>query len=416
MIFKSLLKILLIILLFLYGCSSQPQEISEIEQSSSNLKGEILEWVEIPLGLTKEQSTQFQTIVTDSVQEFMKLNPRVKIVIEFVPSDETLSKFSQQLSRGAGPNLFAVSLLRKQLPLLIRSGYLKRLDQDNLDLSQFRPETLKQVSYQSYLYALPVNLTTQVLCYNKDKIKETPTTLDDLISQARKGYSVGLHSGFRGAFWGAGAFGGKLFDESGNIILAKNPGWIKWIEWLKNARNEPNFFLIEDTETLQKSLVEEKLSYITCSSDWLPNLTEALGNNKLGVALLPGRENQPATPPLWTVGFIFNGASSGNQHQLSLKLAQFLSNAQSQQRVQVAVPFLIPVNKNVTVDFRLFPMQAVLVEQSKTGVVVSLDQIDKHQAFLQYGDIIYNKVLGGEITAEEAALEITKKVNAQFNQ
>ncbi|MEA5512144.1 ABC transporter substrate-binding protein [Crocosphaera sp. UHCC 0190] len=415
MIFKSLLKILLIILLFLYGCSSQPQERIDIEPQKSMLQGEILEWVEIPLGLTKEQSAQFQRIVTDSVQDFMKLNPRVKIVIEFVPSDETLFKLNQQISRGAGPNLFAISLLRKQLPLLIRSGYLKRLDQDNLDLSQFRPETLKQVSYQSYLYALPVNLATQVLCYNKSKIQETPKTLDDLISQARRGYSVGLHSSFREAFWGTGAFGGKLFDESGNIALAKNEGWVQWIQWLRNAGNEPNFFLIEDAETLQKSFVEEKLSYITCLSDWLPSLTEALGNNKLGVTLLPGRENQAATPPLWTVGFIFNRASSANQHQLSLKLAQFLSNAQSQQKVQVEVPFLIPVNKNVTVDFRLFPMQAVLVEQSQTGVIVSLDQIDKNQAFLEYGDIIYHKVLGGEITAEEAALQITQVINNQFN-
>ncbi|MEM8780947.1 MAG: extracellular solute-binding protein [Cyanobacteria bacterium P01_G01_bin.49] len=223
-------------------------------------------------------------------------------------------------------------------------------------------------------------------------------------------------SGFREAFWGVGAFGGEVFDQSGRLVLGEKPGWAEWMQWLKDAQNEPNFFLIEDVEILQKTFVEGKLSYMTCSSTWIPSLTEALGKNQLGVALLPGRENQPATPPLWTVGFIFNRASSANQQQIALKIAQFLSNRQSQETIQVEVPFLIPVNKKATVDFRLFPMQAVLVEQSKTGVVVSLDQRDENQAIFEYGDILYDKVLGGEITAEEAALQITQAVKTKPNQ
>jgi arabinogalactan oligomer/maltooligosaccharide transport system substrate-binding protein len=376
MIFKSLLlKILLITLLLLHGCSSN--EISNLESKKTPLKGEILAWVEIPVGLTEEESGNFQDTVNDAGQKFTKLNPDVKISIKVVEPDEQLSRFREELVRGAGPDIFEVSLVAEKIPSLILSGYLKTLDEDQINLSDFRPETLQQVSYHGKLYAIPVRLATQVLCYNKNKVQETPKTLNDLIFQARRGYSVGLHSNFRDAFWGTGAFGGQLFDESGGIILGENPGWAQWMQWLKNAQNEPNFYLIEDVETLQKAFIEERLSYITCSSDWLPVLTKALGENKLGVALLPGRENQPATPPLWTVGLIFNGASSQNQHQLALKMAQFLTNAQYQQQLQVQAPFLIPVNKNAKVNFSLFPTQAILVEQTKTGIIVSLDQLDK---------------------------------------
>lgn len=403
------LIILLISVLLLQSCRSD--NISNLDTEQIPLKGDIIEWIEIPDGLTKTQSAQLQTIITDSVQDFMKLNPDVNVIMEFVSSDETFSKFRKQISRGAGPNLFAVSLAKEKLPLLIRTGYLKRLDEDNVDLSKFRPETLKQLRYQGHLYALPVNLTTQVFCYNKNKVKEIPKTLNELIIQARKGYSVGLHSNFRDSFWGIGTFGSQTFDKSGRIVFTQQTGWIEWMQWLKQARNEPNFFLIEDAEILQKSFVEEKLSYMTCSSEWLPNLREALGNQKLGIALLPGQKDRSATPALWTVGFIFNRASSANQHQLALKLAQFLSNAQSQKKVQLEVPFLIPVNKDVTVDFRLFPMQAILVEQSKTGITFSLDQLDENQSFLQNGDSIYHKVLGGEITAEEAVFQLNQAVN-----
>ncbi|MDJ0598929.1 MAG: extracellular solute-binding protein [Crocosphaera sp.] len=407
------LSILLIILLLINGCASN--QIDNFETTQTSLEGEVLVWTEIPLGLTEEQSAYFEDIVSDAMTLFTKLNPGVKISLKFVLPDEQLSKFSQEIVRGAGPDIFAVSLINDKISPLVRSGYLKSLDKEDVDLSQFRPETLQQVSYQDQLYAIPVRLATQVLCYNKNKAQEIPKTLDELILQARRGYSVGLHSQLDTAFWGTGAFGGQLFDESGRIILGENQGWIQWMQWLKNAQHEPNFYLIEDVATLQKAFIEGRLTYMTCSSGWLPLLSEALGTNNLGIALLPGRENQPATPPLWTVGFIFNRASSENQHQLALKIAQFLTNAQYQQQLQVKAAFLIPVNKNAQVDASLFPRQAVLFEQSKTGIIVSLDQLEKNQAIFEYGYFLYDQVIAGEMTPEQAAFQIQTAVNAQFN-
>ncbi|MGK7886267.1 MAG: extracellular solute-binding protein [Crocosphaera sp.] len=404
------LSIILSSLLLINGCASE-----NLESPKTVLRGEILVWAEIPIGLTEKQSAYFQDIVNDAMKQFTKLNPDVKISLKFVLPDEQLSEFSQEIVRGAGPDIFAVSLSNDKISSLIRSGYLKSLDEDNFDLSQFRRETLEQVSYHDKLYAIPIRLATQVLCYHKNKVQQTPKTLDELILQARRGYSVGLHSNFARAFWGIGAFGGQLFDESGRIILGKNPGWVQWMQWLKNAQHEPNFYLIEDVETLQEAFIQGRLTYMTCSSGWLPLLREALGHNNLGVALLPGRENQPATPPLWSVGFIFNRASSKNQHQLALKFSQFLTNAQYQQQLQVKAAFLIPVNKNAKVDASLFPRQAVLFEQSQTGIIVSLDQLEKNEAIFDYGSILYDQVIAGEITPEEAAFQIQQAVNDQFN-
>ncbi|MEL4898427.1 sugar ABC transporter substrate-binding protein [Crocosphaera sp. Alani8] len=379
------------------------------------LKGEILVWAEVPVGLTEEQSAYFQETVRDATTQFDKLNPGVTVSLKFVLPDEQLSEFSREIARGAGPDMFAVSLTNGNIAPIIRSGYLDSVNEEDFDLSQFRPETLKQVSYNDKLYAVPVRLGTQVLCYNKQKVKETPKTLDELILQARRGYSVGLHSNFRTTFWGTGAFGGQLFDESERVILGESKGWVEWMQWLKNAQNEPNFYLIEDVETLQEAFIQGRLTYMACSSGWLPLLSEALGANNLGVALLPGRKNQPATPPLWTVGFIFNKASSENQHRLSLKLAQFSTNTQYQQQLQVKAAFLIPVNKNAKVDASLFPKQAVLFEQSKNGIIVSLDQLEKNQAIFEYGSALYHQVMAGEMTPEDAALKMQQAVNNQFN-
>ncbi|WP_287139479.1 hypothetical protein [Crocosphaera sp.] len=96
-------------------------------------------------------------------------------------------------------------------------------------------------------------------------------------------------------------------------------------------------------------------------------------------------------------------------------MAQFTTNTQYQQQLQVKAAFLIPVNKNAKVDGSLFPKQAVLFEQSKNGIIVSLDQLEQNQAIFDYGYVLYDLVIAGEITPEEAALKIQQAVNNQFN-
>ena len=96
-------------------------------------------------------------------------------------------------------------------------------------------------------------------------------------------------------------------------------------------------------------------------------------------------------------------------------MAQLSTNAQYQQQLQVKAAFLIPVNKNSKVDASLFPKQAVLFEQSKNGIIVSLDQLEKNQAIFEYGNLLYHQVMAGEMTPEEAASKIKQVVNNQFN-
>ena len=143
------------------------------------------------------------------------------------------------------------------LPILIQRGVVRNLNQfrNQLELSKFRSEALSQVHYQGNLYGLPLDLTTQVLCYDKEKVKEIPETLSELRIQANQGYSVGMQSSFSFTFWGIQAFGGQLLDAQERIILAQLRSWAKWMEWLKTVKEEPNFILNEDSLALQKAFI-----------------------------------------------------------------------------------------------------------------------------------------------------------------
>ena len=403
--------VILAIVLLTSSCNTQSKHQSKNKQPE-HLQGQILLWAEIPFSFTKAQSSKNNKVFKDVMEEFRELYPQVQVFVKLFPWGQMWEPFELQVKRGAGPDLLMVQANTK-IPRLIETGVLKALDESQVDKSRFRSQDLKQVRYQGKLYGLPMHLSTSVLCYNKDRVKELARTLPELIEQARKGYSVGVHSGFVQTFWGTGVFGGQLFDDRGRVILAEGGGWAKWMEWLQEAQNEPNFILSKDAEALQQAFVEEKLTYLTCASEWIPHFIEALGKDKLGATLLPGETNQPATPTLWISVLLFNQASSPNQTRLALKLAQFLTNDEQQKQIEAAVPF-IPSNKNVTVNRRLFPIRATLLDQAQSGRAFSLDEAEKIEAIQNYGETLYRKILAGEITPDEAATQLTQTVNRQF--
>jgi len=263
---------------------------------------------------------------------------------------------------------------------------------------------------------VPLDLITQVLCYNKNKVEELPKTLSELISQARKGYSVGMLSGFENTFWGTQIFGGQLLDARGRVILDRGGGWARWMEWLKDAKKEPNFILNKDSLVLQNAFIEEQLAYIVCWSSQIPVLRESLGVDKFGVTLLPEEENQQAAPPLIVDSLLFGSNSSMTQTQIALRFTQFLANTPQQTESAVNLRSIIPANKYAVIDPRLFPIQAILQKQSQKVTAFSLDETKKINATVDYGGDLYTRVMAGEISATQAANQLSKTINSQFEE
>ncbi|MGK7893667.1 MAG: ABC transporter substrate-binding protein, partial [Xenococcus sp. (in: cyanobacteria)] len=74
----------------------------------------------------------------------------------------------------------------------------------------------------------------------------------------------------------------------------------------------------------------------------------------------------------------------------------------------------IPANREAIIDLRLFPVQGILQKQSQTAVAFTLDQTEKINFIIKYGQNYYKRVMVGEISPEEAASQITQAVNARF--
>ena len=156
------------------------------------------------------------------------------------------------------------------------------------------------------------------------------------------------------------------------------------------------------------------MAYSTCASYELPDIRERLGEDTLGVTLLPQHEGNPAAPALVTNTFMFSQAASANNREIALHVANFLTNPQQQLNLVLGTESQIPTSSEVKIDWRLSPIQSVLLAQAKTSVAIPLDYIQRGWRVKDYGDVLYKSVLEGEIEPSDAASELSDNVNREF--
>ncbi len=397
------LQLIILVLIFLTSCSPKDGEkISEPQPQS--IQGQILVWHSF--------EDKIKDMMQDSLNDYMQIYPNVRIVNEYIPSDQLEKQFRKQVQRGLGPDF-----------VFTASGVIPSLVQDNLipviqdfDFSGYLPTAISHVRYQGKMYGIPTSVMTQALCYNKKKVKLPPKTLTELLQQAKMGYSVGIWSNFIATFWGVQVFGGKSFDLQGNFVFDQN-SWAKWMEWLKIAQNEPNMVFSDTIEDLEQGFINNRLAYVFCDSSQFPKYSQALGKNNFGVALLPREGNNSAGPFIYSRVILFNRISSPQQQQLALKLAEFFTNPeQTRKRLSLLEGSFIPADKNINLSSRLFPREATLVEQSKTAIAIPLVLVESARVWTKTGNSLYPQVLGGSITAQDAANQITETFNQKLSQ
>ncbi|MBD2484921.1 extracellular solute-binding protein [Planktothrix sp. FACHB-1365] len=394
------LQLIVLIFIFLTSCSLKGSEKSSESQQES-IQGQILVWHSF--------DGKIKDMIQQSFNDYIQLYPNVRIVSEYIPADQLEQQFRQQVNRGLGPDLLLTT--SGVIPSLIHDNLIPEID--DFDFSGYLPTAMSHVRYQGKIYGIPTSVMTQVLCYNKKKVKSPPKTLTELLQQAKDGYSVGIWSTFVNTFWGVQVFGGKSFNAQGDFVFDQN-SWAKWMEWLKNAQSEPNMIFTDSIDVLQQAFTNNRLAYVFCDSSQFVDYEQALGKDNLGITLLPGEGNNPAAPLLYSRVILFNRMSSPEQQQLSQQLAQFFTNReQIRKRLMILRGSFIPAYQ-VHVNSRLFPLEAILVQQSKTAIAIPLDQVKSARVWVKDGNSLYPQVLAGSITPEDAAQKISKTFHQQL--
>ncbi len=290
------------------------------------------------------------------IDRYNRSHPNIQIIPQAWPIATFISEVRAAALAGSGPHL----LLLKSHTLggLVQDGLLLPLDPliDRTEQRQLVPTTILSAQIQGeaedvQLYGLPIAFDTLALYYNRANVTVPPPDTETWLNMAR-----GLtDASTRPPVWGLAytlsldrtigymyAFGGRVFDEEGNLILGNEgrAGTERWLTWLLDLRQDPQILAVNDSITIDNAL---KAREALMTVDWahaLPSYRTLWGDD-LGVAVLPtlSETNRPAQPYIQSDVISVNArVTDSNNQRAALDFMRYMLHEEAQQA-------LLAVNK-----------------------------------------------------------------------
>ncbi len=340
---------------------------------------------------------------------FQQERPNIRVETHFAAYGELAQTYTDAVTAGGGPDL-----------ILAPNWWLRDLAEEGVVLplesritpqerAQFIPAAIDNLTWEGVLYGLPTNFEIVALYYNKRLLDEEqlPRAVDDLIDLALASPSqgVGIYTNFYHLFWGIPAFGGRLFDEDGRVVLEQTAGTADFLDWLVRAKDTPGIFVALDYGMLMDRFKKEEYALFIDGPWSMGELREQFGTD-LGVAPLPGGPAGSARPWLGADGLFLNPVAAANRQELALELARYITNAESASTL-ARIAGRLPAHKEA--DLGDNALLAGFMQQGETALP------QPHHAEMDevwgYAGEMIAQALSGAATPEEAVLEAATLIN-----
>jgi arabinogalactan oligomer / maltooligosaccharide transport system substrate-binding protein len=339
---------------------------------------------------------------------FQAKYPDIQIETLSVAYNRLPQAYADAVFAGGGPDLILAPSW--WLQELAEAEALLPLD-DLIDaalLDTYWPAAVENMRYGNHLYGLPTTLELVTLYYNRDLIDKAdlPATTDAMLAlaQADPLQGAGLYANFYHLYWGIGAYGGALFDAEGRVILDETTGAAEFLAWLVEMNNTAGVFIDLDYGMLIDRFKKGEFAFFIDGPWSTEELRNSLGD-AIGNAPLPAGPAGAARPWLNADGIFLNPVSSPHQQQLALRMAKYLTTAQSG-TVLAAVARRIPAQIDAQISD---PLLLGFIEQAQMAIPEP-HRPEMVEVWGYAGDMVL-KVLGGTMIPEEAVIEAATLIN-----
>jgi maltose-binding protein MalE len=351
-------------------------------------------------------------------QQFRQVNPRTHFVVQLYRESSLLNEVRQRNASGLGPDLLLVS--NRSALQLARAG-LTRSPELTPELRQeLDPATLSRASLHNpmRLASLPVAQKAQLACFNRMRLQQVPTTLQELLAISANGNNVGLALDPSSIFWSAGALGATQALQQATARRPLNPeqqqALARWTRWLQDAATQQKVTFYGNQDLLIESLSNGQLDWISCHSTDLQRLQRRLGS-KLGVAPLPDGPDGQASPINELTVMALGVNSSAGQRKAAEAFAHFALNPLVQRNITISLKEVLPVNRFVTVPAESsMVLKAMLRAQQQSRQaesIVSLIQLNDKRMLQAQG--LITRLVFGESTPEVTAQSLIRTLQSQ---
>ncbi len=354
-----------------------------------------------------------RTIGRRLIEKFRTLNPDVAVHVSHFPVGELLPATRFRDSRGLGPDLI-VSRVITALQLH-QQGLSSDVSLKQEGLDRLQPRFLRSFRKGSRVFAVPFLAQPQVACYDRRRLKNPPRSLDELLALSARGLRVGLPLGVGEIYWtttaqGAGQAVARLLDgppqpTPTTLSAADREALERWIAWLHNASLQQNISFSDDPLDLVEQLQRGERDWISCTSLWIDGLRQRMGPH-LGVSVLPGAAEAPATPITRLLVWSFGRHSSARQRQVAERFVAFSLNEVTQKQLMEVVPGNLPVNPNVLIPTRSSALMAALSSSLDHSLMFDLRDPDGAIARGMRLEAVLKKVVQGELLPAPALAQL----------
>ncbi len=296
--------LLLYLALLLTACGVGPTPTPTVStQPAPQSRTRLVLWHAWPAGDQRALNTL--------VERFNRSSQQAQIVLQTRPAASLPADLAAATAEGGGPHM--VLLRSHTIGALAENGWLQPIDdllpaaeQERLLPAAIGAAQIRDGT-QSRLYGVPVTFNTLGLYYNTAYfVAQPPTDTAALLSTAR-GF---IDDRSDPQFWGLAynlsldrtigylyAFGGSIFDESGELILGLEgrEGAEAWLRWLVELDQDEALLASRDGITVDSALLAGSAAM---TIDWSYNLSSyrALWPDSLGVAPLPRLASEDSAP------------------------------------------------------------------------------------------------------------------------
>lgn len=247
-----------------------------------------------------DEKTAFEKVIEMYNEQQTDENAKARPLA--VPYDAYADKITAAIPRGKGPDVYIFA--QDRLGGWVEAGKtVESIDfyVDDELRDSLLPGMMDAMTYRDTVFGIPLNYKSITMIYNKDVVKEPPTTVAELLSFAKTKTNVGsgnfgLAYEYSNYFFHAAlmnAFGGEVFAPGPEPVIdsPENVAAIKeMLRWYKTEGVLPD----DPSAALISSLFNTGKAPIVFSGPWF--LGEIEGDVEYGLAPLPTVEAANGAP------------------------------------------------------------------------------------------------------------------------
>ena len=321
-----------------------------------------------------------QTIDAELVEEFgnrmsllsdgyRQINPATHFQFALYSTEQITAAMRRRNRAGLGPDLMFVngSTARR----LLEQGLVDPFPLTPELAKLFNAEDLKRMrTGNGAMAGLPILIQTQVACFNRKRLPNPPTNLEELLSASAQGNTIGLSVDLVSLYWTAGSMGALNALNRATVGAPLNPeerrSIVNWLAWLQNAGNQRRVTFYGSASSTLQEFSAGRLDWIPCASVNLPRLRKSLGP-ALGVASLPGGPGGPASPVNRLRVLALGRSSSQAGRKRALAFSRFSVNPLVQRGLTLGSQTVLPANRFVQVPAQSSRTLAAMVDSQRAG-------------------------------------------------